>query len=91
MWLVLAILSFGIITGLSLQNKINEKIFDVLLKISIYALLFLLGLSIGTNKKLMDNLGKISLQALLITLGAIAGSLLAAKLLYYFWQKRNQK
>ncbi len=90
MWTILGILTLGIITGFLLRGKVNEKIFDYLLKISIYALLFLLGIGIGSNKKLMDNLGTISLQALIITLGAIAGSLIAAKILFEYWKKHNK-
>ncbi len=91
MWIILGILIAGIITGFIIRGRVNEKIFDLLLKISIYALLFLLGIGIGSNKKLMDNLGTISLHALIITLGAVSGSLIAAKILFEYWNKHNKK
>lgn len=51
---------------------------NTLLSISVYALVFVMGLRMGANREVTDNLGVIGVQALLVTaLTMVAGSLLA--------------
>ena len=80
---------FSILAGYILRNRLNERLLNRLLMLSIYLLLFLMGVSIGTNEQLVKNLSALGLQALVLTLGAVAGSLIAAKILFYLWKKRK--
>lgn len=77
--LMLSGIIFGIIFGkYPLVLKINEK----LLNLSIYVLLFLLGIAVGANEKIISNFYLIGVHALIITVGAIAGSVALSLLVY---------
>ena len=91
MWLILGIMTAGIITGLLLKNRLDSKPVSFLLNITIYLLLFFMGVNIGTNPKIINNLGNISLKALSIAIAAISGSILFAKLLNRFINKKDGK
>ncbi len=81
----------GIITGLLLKNRIDSKPITFLLNITIYLLLFFMGVSIGTNPEIINNLGQISLKALTIAVAAISGSILIARLLDRIINKKDEK
>ncbi len=81
----------GIITGLLLKNRIDSKPITFLLNITIYLLLFFMGVSIGTNPEIINNLGQISLKALTIAIAAILGSILIARLLDRIINKKDEK
>jgi len=71
--------------GIGLLLRGRKKlihILDHLILWSIFLLLFLLGLSIGLNPEIMQNLPSLGVRALVLTLGGVAGSLLAALLLW---------
>ena len=91
MWLILSIMTAGIITGLLLKNRIDSKPITFLLNITIYLLLFFMGVSIGTNPEIINNLGQISLKALTIAVAAISGSILIARLLDRIINKKDEK
>lgn len=91
MWLILGIMTAGIITGLLLKNRIDSKPITFLLNITIYLLLFFMGVSIGTNPEIINNLGQISLKALTIAIAAILGSILIARLLDRIINKKDEK
>ena len=91
MWLILGIMTAGIITGLLLKNRIDSKPITFLLNITIYLLLFFMGVSIGTNPEIINNLGQISLKALTIAVAAISGSILIARLLDRIINKKDEK
>ncbi len=80
----------GIITGLALKRQIKPKPVSSLLNLTIYLLLFLMGVSIGTNPRIINNLGDLSLKALLIAIAAIAGSVLIARILNYMLNKKHR-
>ena len=87
--IVLSLLFAGMILGLIFKDKLRkyEKLLNSLLMLSIYLLLFFMGVSIGKNQELMKNLGNIGLKALLISTGAIIGSIIFAYLLFKKWKK----
>lgn len=58
--------------------------------ISVYLLLFLLGVSVGGNETAMSGLTTLGLQALLLAGASIAGSILLAAILYR-WLFRPQE
>jgi uncharacterized transporter YbjL len=88
MWIILGLLIGSMILGYFLQNHLNEKLLNQLLLFSIYLLLFLMGVNIGSNEQLIKNLSSLGWQALLLTIGAVIGSIIAAKILFYFWKRK---
>ncbi len=88
--IILAILIISILIGYLLRHHLNPKPLNFALKISIYVLLFFMGVNIGTNQKLLDNLPSLGFQALIITTCAITGSLLSALILYKIWKKTKK-
>ena len=91
MYIVLGLMALGIIIGLAIQNK--EKLVravDPMINVSIYGLLFLLGISVGVNKTIINNLDTLGVQALILTLGAVLGSVVLALFTYkFFFKERN--
>jgi len=84
MFIILAIMTIGITVGFIFQNKIKFiKVADKSISITIYILLFLLGLSVGSNNLIINNLGTMGLQALVLAVGAVIGSVV----LMYFVNK----
>lgn len=72
-------MTIGIILGYLLQNKMHIiKFVDPLTNITIYALLFLLGISVGTNQTIVSNLGTLGAVALLLMAGGVIGSVVLA-------------
>jgi len=57
------------------KRKVQKKV-DFLITISIYSLLFLIGVSVGSNELIVNNLGKIGFNAFVLTIGAVAGTIL---------------
>lgn len=57
---------------------------------TVWALLFVLGLSIGSNGDIMDNIVTLGGQALLISVCASLGSALFALALWHGWFKRRR-
>ncbi|MCE1198870.1 MAG: lysine exporter LysO family protein [Marinilabiliales bacterium] len=81
---ILLSLLAGILLGLLLLRKpLVLKFSNRLFSLSVYMLLFLLGVSVGRNKEVMSNLGKIGYEALVIAVASIAGSVLLSTLLYH--------
>ncbi|MFI3315203.1 MAG: LysO family transporter [Rikenellaceae bacterium] len=79
---VVGIMLVGIGLGYLFRGKKLSFIPKVTM-VSIYLLLFFLGVSVGSNPEIMDNLDTIGLDGLIITLAALAGSLLAGWFVYF--------
>jgi len=76
MWILLGLLGIGMIFGFFLRKQ--EKIVRVVnhvVNVSIYALIFFLGLSVGINDEVMQNFGILGFHAFLLSSFAIAGSI----------------
>lgn len=90
MFTVIIIMFSGIFVGLLLNKKnIKVKYLEKFTNLSIYLLLFLLGLSVGTNKTIIENFDKIGFSALLLTLGTVLGSLILAFFTHKIWFKNE--
>ena len=82
---LIALMVAGMLTGRLLPDRRAFHAFaDILLKLSIFALLFLLGVEVGANESVFANLHTIGYEAVLLTGGAIAGCGLCARLLGRF-------
>ncbi|MEE4177878.1 MAG: LysO family transporter [Bacteroides sp.] len=76
---ILLLMALGMLVGYSLRGKQKAiSRIETAILWSIFLLLFFLGLSIGGNEVIVASLPKLGLNALIITLGGVAGSLLAA-------------
>ncbi len=88
---VIIIMTLGILAGFLLRkHRVLFRFLDRSISYVIYLLLFLLGVSVGGNEMILRNFHLIGLKALLITAASVAGSLIAAALVYrVFFQKRG--
>lgn len=80
---VIAFLVAGIFTGYLLRNrgrliKVSSRLTDV----SIFLLLFFLGVSVGMNEQVVSNFRNIGLQAFLLTVLAMLFSVLVTWLFH---------
>ncbi len=90
MFIIIGIMFGGIGIGYLLRKiafleKLNKSI-----SLTIYLLLFLLGISVGNNDTIMNNLGTLGGEALLIALAATLGSVTAAWGVYHFFFKEKE-
>ena len=81
MFIVISIMAGGITAGYLLRRKSLAFIQRFTTPL-IGLLLFLLGNEVGSNPDIMQNLHTLGTDALIITLGAVAGSILAAWVLW---------
>lgn len=57
--------------------------------ITIFIMIFLMGLSIGLNKNIVLSLSSLGWQALVLSIGSILGSILLSSLVYIFVFKKH--
>ncbi len=92
MIIIIALFIIGIFIGYIFKNR--GKVFkytETATNITIYALLFTLGLSVGSNKEILSNFDKIGLQSLIISFLAIFGSIGASYILFKNFFIKNEK
>lgn len=70
--------------GRIFRDFLNPRFVHLCIMSAIFLLLFLLGVSIGGNANLLANLPRLGLQALLLIVCALAGSILAVRLISPF-------
>ena len=86
----ISLLIFGVIIGFLLNKKKKLiKIFGRLTDLSIFLLLFFLGVSVGMNREIISNFQNIGLQSFLITIAATAGSVLISYFVYLLFFKNK--
>ena len=61
----------------------------VLRSLTIFLLLFILGVSIGSNSLIVNNLGKFGKQAIILAISGVLGSLIAARLVLQLFFKKG--
>ena len=77
MVIVLGLFVVGAVLGYLFRQKAHWMPgVDMLTKIAIMVMLFLLGVKVGKNEEIVANLSTIGLQAFWLTLGAVGGSVL---------------
>ena len=92
MFLIVAIMVGGMLTGYALRNRHKfVKMMDAVVLGLIFLLLLLLGISVGSNKLIIDNIDKIGLSALWLTLGAVSGTLITSYFTYIIFFKKHEK
>ena len=97
---VLSVMLIGLLVGVLLLkatkrwNISNAKVSNIIggfLKLTIWLLLFVLGVQVGSNDIIMSHLHTLGLEALLIGMLATLGSCTGAWLLWKFATKRGGK
>lgn len=90
MFTVLGLMFCGIFAGYILRKVRYMQHLPKGISITIYLLLFFLGISVGANKEVISNLPSLGGNALFISTMAVAGSCIAAKLVYLLFFKREK-
>lgn len=89
MFTVLGLMFCGIFAGYILRKVRYMQNLSKGISITIYLLLFFLGISVGANKEVISNLPSLGGNAFLISTMAVAGSCIAAKLVYMLFFRRD--
>ncbi|MCF7793543.1 MAG: LysO family transporter [Candidatus Cloacimonetes bacterium] len=93
MLIVLLFLAAGIFAGHLLKQKKNIILLsNKLLMLSIFLLLFLLGVEVGKNQTILSNFADIGIKAILISLSGIFSSVFLSMFVYrIFFRKKDEE
>ncbi len=90
MFTIISIMFVGIGIGYVLRNLQFLQKIEKSTSLTIFLLLFVLGISIGSNSLIINNLGRSDGRRLLATL-SILGSMLASFLVFHLFFKKGGK
>lgn len=92
MFIIIGIMFAGVGTGYLMRKMACLQKSNTSITLTIYLLLFLLGISVGSNEAIIQNIGTLGLEAFLIAFAGTMGSVVAAWLIYrfIFKQKENE-
>ena len=86
MIIVILLLVAGFVAGMLLRRRQSlKKTANLLLNISIYLLLFFMGLGIGSNDEIIGGFLKLGETAVILTFFVLAGSILVSWIIYRFF------
>ena len=91
MFSIISTMFFGIGIGYGLRNWAILQKTEKTISLTIFLLLFILGVSIGSNSLIVNNLGKFGWQAIILAVSGVLGSLLAARLVLQLFFKKGGK
>ena len=85
---IIGIMLFGVLVGYLFRNhEITQKT-ERTISLTIFAMLFILGLSVGSNDSIVTNLYDYGSQAFILALFGLGGSILFSGIVYkMFFQK----
>ena len=86
MFSIISTMFLGIGIGYVLRNW---TILQKTISLTIFLLLFILGVSIGSNSLIVNNLGKFGKQAIILAISGVLGSLIAARLVLQLFFKKG--
>lgn len=72
------------------EGKFLQKI-EKTTSLTVFALLFVLGLSIGSNRLIVDNLGRFGWQAAILAVLSLSGSIVAARIVFQLFFKKGEE
>ena len=91
MFSIISTMFLGIGIGYVLRNWSILQKTEKTISLTIFLLLFILGVSIGSNSLIVNNLGKFGWQAIVLAVSGVLGSLIAARLvLQLFFRKGGE-
>lgn len=85
MFSIIATMMTGISLGYLFRHKSILQNTEKTISITIFLLLFIMGVTIGSNDELISNIGNFGWQAAIISVSATCGSILAAWLVMKFF------
>ena len=92
MFSIISTMFLGIGIGYVLRNWSILQKTEKTISLTIFLLLFILGVSIGSNSLIVNNLGKFGWQAIVLAVSGVLGSLIAARLvLQLFFRKGGEQ
>lgn len=92
MFSIICTMLAGIGIGRFLHDGKFLKNIEKSTSLTIAALLFVLGLSIGSNRLIVENLGRVGWQAAILAVLSLAGSIVAARIVFQlFFEKGEEK
>ncbi len=83
-YLILTML-VGVVAGLMMRKVKALSHIGKAISVTIYVMLFFLGVKIGADRNILANLSTLGVQALLLALAGAMGSVFFAALLYRFF------
>ena len=81
----------GVLIGHFLRNGKRVKKIEKSTSITIFVMLFVLGLSVGSNNVIIDNLGRFGWQAAVIAMLGMGGSIIAARIVFQLFFKKGEE
>lgn len=91
MFTVIGLMFCGIFAGYALKRIHYLQYLSKGISVTIYLLLFFLGISVGANKEVITNLPSLGGNALFISTMTVAGSCIAAKLVYLLFFRKDKQ
>lgn len=89
MFTIISIMFVGIGIGYVLRNLQFLQKIEKSTSLTIFLLLFVLGISIGSNSLIINNLGRFGWQAAILATLSILGSMLASFLVFHLFFKKG--
>lgn len=89
MFSIISTMFLGIGIGYGLRNWSILQKTEKTISLTIFLLLFILGVSIGSNSLIVNNLGKFGWQAIILAVSGVLGSLLAARLVLNYFSRKE--
>lgn len=90
MFKIISIMFVGLGAGYLLRDLKLMRKTEKTIPLTVFAMLFILGISVGSNNLIVSNLGRFSGQAALLACFSVLGSIIAAWLVYYLFLGREE-
>jgi len=90
MFIVIGIMFGGIAVGYLLRKVEALQKVGKLISVTIFLLLFLLGITVGSNPDIMNNLTTLGWQAFLLAFAGTLGSVVVAGIVYHYFFKERR-
>lgn len=86
---IISIMFVGLGAGYLLRDLKLMRKTEKTIPLTVFAMLFILGISVGSNNLIVSNLGRFSGQAALLACFSVLGSIIAAWLVYYLFFRKG--
>ena len=91
MWSVILMMLAGVLVGFVFKKFKYIGLVGKLISLTVFVMLFVLGVSIGANDDVVGNLGEVGLTALILAIAGIGGSILLSTLVFKVFYKSKLK
>lgn len=89
MFIILGLLGLGISVGYIFRHFPAFKGLEHSISYTIFAMLFIFGITIGANQSLLNNIGEFGIQAAILAICGVLGSLVASFIAYKLFIKKG--